>query len=478
MLFSMNGWSVKIRFTFAAMNKLPTICALATGGGISAIAVIRLSGSDAFRIGDKIFKGARGKLLSEQPGYTIHFGKLVHEGQTIDEVLVSVFRAPNSYTGEDTLEFSCHGSTYIQQAVLQALFASGAVHAKPGEFTLRAFLNGKLDLSQAEAVADLIASENRASHALALKQLRGGYSDEIKKLREELLQFAALVELELDFSTEDVEFADRSKLSDLVQRILEVINRLKNSYAFGNALKTGIPVAIAGRPNAGKSTLLNAILREEKAIVTPIAGTTRDAIEDEMVMDGIAFRFIDTAGLREGQDEVEKIGIERSYEKIKQSEIILFVFDASVSTPEEVLIDLNDIRANSEKDKLIIPVCNKTDLIADEQKIKFAAIPDIIFISATEKHGLEKLFQKLTEWVSKGYTLRDESIVTNARHAEALSKAAASLESVMQGMASSIPGDLLAMDIRAALDSLSDITGEVSSNEVLGAIFGKFCIGK
>lgn len=460
------------------MNLQSTICALATGGGMAAIAVIRLSGPDAFRIGDRLFRGAGGKLLAEQPGYTIHFGKLLHEGNTIDEVLVSVFRAPHSYTGEDTLEFSCHGSTYIQQAVLQALLASGAEAAKPGEFTLRAFLNGKMDLSQAEAVADLIASENRASHALALKQLRGGYSDEIKKLREELLQFAALVELELDFSTEDVEFADRSQLENLVLKIQKVINRLRDSFALGNALKNGIPVVIAGKPNAGKSTLLNCILNEEKAIVTSIAGTTRDAIEDELVMHGVAYRFIDTAGLREGQDEVERIGIERSMEKMKEAQIILYLFDASSMNEREVLFEIKAIREHVGSEKEIIPVANKTDLSKEFLINNFSSIPETVFISAKEKTGIENLLTRISKWAVQRKDAGEENIVTNARHAGALANASENLDCVLNGLASSIPGDLLAMDIRAALSSLSDITGEVSSDEVLGAIFGKFCIGK
>jgi tRNA modification GTPase len=393
-------------------------------------------------------------------------------------VLVSVFRQPHSYTGEDVLEFSCHGSPYIQQQVLQALFSAGAVSAEPGEFTLRAFLNGKMDLSQAEAVADLIAAENRASHALALKQLRGGYSDEIKKLRDELLQFAALVELELDFSTEDVEFANRSQLEILVGDILKVIQRLRDSFALGNALKNGIPVVIAGKPNAGKSTLLNCILNEEKAIVTSIAGTTRDAIEDELVMNGVAYRFIDTAGLREGQDEVERLGIERSREKIKEADIILYLFDASSMHEHEVISEIKTIRVYAGDEKEIIPVANKIDLSNEALINNFTAIPETVFISAQEKTGIEDLLSRISKWTDQRSHLGDENIVTNARHAEALANASVNLKRVLDGLTSSLPGDLLAIDIRAALSALSAITGEVSSDEVLGAIFGKFCIGK
>ena len=332
---------------------------------MSAIAVIRVSGKDAFVLCDRVFKGKKGKQLAHQKGYTIHFGEIQLDGNVIDEVLVSIFRGPHSYTGEDTLEISCHGSTFIQQEILSALYSTGIQPAKPGEFTLRSFLNGKMDLSQAEAVADLISSENRASHNLAIKQLRGGFSQEIAALRERLMNFAALIELELDFSTEDVEFADRSLLRNLVNYVIEVVHNLRDSYAMGNVLKQGIPVTIAGRPNAGKSTLLNALLNEERAIVSPIAGTTRDSIEDSIVIDGISFRFIDTAGLRDSDDEIENIGIERSYAKIKEAEIVLYLFDATTANQNQILEDLSVLREQNDDGKFIIPVGNKVDQLDD-----------------------------------------------------------------------------------------------------------------
>jgi tRNA modification GTPase len=368
-----------------------TICALATGGGMSAIAVIRVSGKDAFVLSDKVFKGKKGKHLANQKGYTIHFGEIHLNENVIDEVLVSVFRGPHSYTGEDTLEISCHGSTFIQQEILSALYSTGIQPAKPGEFTLRSFLNGKMDLSQAEAVADLISSENRASHNLAIKQLRGGFSQEIAALRERLMNFAALIELELDFSTEDVEFADRSLLRTLINYVIEVVHNLRDSYAMGNVLKQGIPVTIAGRPNAGKSTLLNALLNEERAIVSPIAGTTRDSIEDSIVIDGISFRFIDTAGLRDSDDEIENIGIERSYAKIKEAEIVLYLFDATTASQIQVLEDLSVLRKLNDAEKFIIPVGNKVDQLDDSASEIFNNLEGAAWISALEKDGIMEL---------------------------------------------------------------------------------------
>ncbi len=451
-----------------------TICALATGGGMSAIAVIRISGPEAFSIGDKLF---RGKIrLQEAAGNTIHFGKIVHDSQWLDEVLVSVFRAPHSYTGENTLEISCHGSPYIQQQILQALYAVGAQPASAGEFTLRAFLHGKIDLSQAEAVADLIASENQASHQLALRQLRGGYSEIIRGLRDELLRFAALIELELDFSTEDVEFADRKLLEVIVKDVIGVLSQLRDSYALGNVLKAGIPVTIAGRPNAGKSTLLNALLKEERAIVTPVAGTTRDTIEDEMVLHGVRFRFIDTAGLRHTTDEVEKLGIERSYDKIKQAEIVLYLFDVLHTSKEEVYHDLAEIRQLAGEQRLLIAVGNKADLLT--AKPVLAITEPLVWISAKTNQGLKELEDLLLQRINSGKGQKDEHLVTNARHFDAINRALISLEHVIAGLHNQLPGDLLAMDLRAALHDLSGIVGEVYSDDVLGAIFSKFCIGK
>lgn len=455
-----------------------TVCALATGGGMSAIAVIRVSGKDAFVLCDKVFKGKKAKKLAEQKGYTIHFGEIHLNGSVIDEVLVSVFRGPHSYTGEDTLEISCHGSTFIQQEILSTLYTTGIQPAKPGEFTLRSFLNGKMDLSQAEAVADLISSENRASHNLAIKQLRGGFSDEIAALRERLMNFAALIELELDFSNEDVEFADRSLLRSLVNYVIEVVHNLRDSYAMGNVLKQGIPVTIAGRPNAGKSTLLNALLNEERAIVSPIAGTTRDSIEDSIVIDGISFRFIDTAGLRDSDDEIENIGIERSYVKIKEAEIVLYLFDATTTNQVQILEDLSLLREQNDLGKFIIPVGNKVDLLDEDVDDIFNKLKGAAWISALKKDGIMELKTQLLSWVNSGLTGPSETIVTNARHVDALRRAEENLIDVRKGLDLHIPGDLLAIDIRSALSTLAEITGEVNNEDLLGHIFGKFCIGK
>ncbi len=444
---------------------------------MSAIAVIRVTGNDAITIVDCVFKAKSGKKLKDQKGYTIHFGEIIHNEGIIDEVLVSLFRGPHSYTGEDTLEISCHGSVFIQQAILQALYQAGASPAKAGEFTLRSFLNGKMDLSQAEAVADLIASENKSTHELALKQLRGGYSEKIKELRSSLMNFAALIELELDFSTEDVEFADRTQLKVLVDYIQEVIRKLLDSFSLGNAIKTGIPVTIAGKPNSGKSTLLNTLLQEDRAIVSDIEGTTRDTIEDEIVLKGYSFRFIDTAGLRATTDTIEHLGIERSYAKIKEADIVLYLFDARKDSPDEVNDQVKALEALMPSDKLLIPLGNKTDeLNEDAWQVKYSGVKSAIPISAKTGKGITLLEDALLNHVQS--LRQSDTLVTNARHADALSKASESLDKVLKGLALHIPGDLLSADIRDALDALSEITGEVTSDEVLGVIFGKFCIGK
>jgi tRNA modification GTPase len=454
-----------------------TIVAPATGSGISAVALIRLSGPEAFSIAESVFVSPLKKRISEQKGYRILFGKIVDDERMLDEVLVSIFRAPHSYTGEDVIEISCHGSPYVRQEILALLYRHGAVAASPGEFTLRAFLNGKMDLSQAEAVADLIASENQSSHELAMKQLRGAYSTRIKELRNSLMNFMALIELELDFSTEDVEFADRNHLRMLVSQINQVIEGLLQSFALGNAIKTGIPVTIVGKPNAGKSTLLNALVREERAIVSDIEGTTRDSIEDTLIIEGYSFRLIDTAGLRQTADIVENLGIERSYAKIREADIVLYLFDASVMEVTELTQELEKLNKQIHAESIVFAVGNKCDLSAAAgYEQKYAQVPYFIPVSARDGKGIQRLEEALVEHVKN--RRQSDTLVTNARHAEALRKALQSLQSVLRGLDLHIPGDLLAADIRDALSALSEITGEVSNDEVLGVIFGKFCIGK
>jgi tRNA modification GTPase len=452
-----------------------TIAALATHPGMAAIAVIRLCGPQAFEILNCIFRPFGGKSLLDAPGYSILFGKIHEKDRPVDEVLVSVFRGPHSYTGDDTLEISCHGSTYIQQEILQLLYRNGAEPALPGAFTLRAFLNGKMDLSQAEAVADLIASGNQTSHALAMQQLRGGFSQKIKKLREDLLNFLALIELELDFSTEDVEFADRHTLETLVKHILDVIDKLRSSYAMGNVLKNGVPVAIVGLPNAGKSTLLNALLNEERAIVSDIAGTTRDTIEDTVVIGGTGFRFIDTAGLRETNDTIERIGIERSRKSIREAALVLYVFEPEAWKTGIAQSELEKVRAAISDDAQVICVLNKCDLSAPSDLVHFPE--GTLIISAKDGIGLDALTQHLADFAQKGKN-ESEFLVSNARHYAALGKAAECLTEVLRGLELKISGDLLSRDLRDTLDALSQITGTVDNEEVLGAIFGKFCIGK
>ena len=457
------------------MNQNTTIAALATNPGMAAIAVIRISGPSAFEAVGKVFQPYGRKKLETAEGYTILFGKMQENGRKIDEVLVSIFRGPHSYTGEDTLEISCHGSVYVQQELLQLLYRNGAEPAKAGEFTLRAFMNGKLDLSQAEAVADLISAGNQTAHALAMQQLRGGFGDEIRKLRTELLNFMALIELELDFSTEDVEFADRGLLETLVKHIHGVVNRLKESYAMGNVLKNGIPVTIAGKPNAGKSTLLNALLNEERAIVSDIAGTTRDTIEDVLVLDGMAFRFIDTAGLRKTDDVVENIGIERSFKSIREASIVLYLFDYESFEKGEVNHQLKQIQDEANANTLVIPVMNKADKLDSIPK----NLPEsTLVLSALNKTGLDDLTNLLVQYAHYGKPDGKEVVVTNARHYHALNESSLCLDQVLRGLELRLPGDLLSVDIRDALDALSAITGEVTNEEVLGTIFGKFCIGK
>lgn len=456
------------------------IIALATPSGAGAIAVIRISGKDAITICDAHFKSVSGKKLINQATHTIHLGHIVKDDKDLDEVLVSVFKSPNSYTGENVIEISCHGSPYIQQEIIQLFLRQGCRVANPGEFTLRAFLNGKLDLSQAEAVADLIASDNEASHQIAMQQMRGGFSNEIKSLRDELLNFASLIELELDFAEEDVEFADRDQFRDLIQRIVKVLKHLIDSFAIGNVIKNGIPVAIVGEPNVGKSTLLNALLNEEKAIVSDIAGTTRDAIEDELNIGGVGFRFIDTAGIRETEDVVESIGIKKTFEKITQSQVVIYLFDASLVTSDNIDAINVEIRSIQNKfpDKPLVVVANKIDK-ADKDVIEPGFKYDnLLLLSAKNNIGVEALKDTLLQFVNTGALRNNETIITNSRHYDALLKALEEIQKVQSGMDMNLSGDLLAIDIRQALYHFGEITGEITSDDLLGNIFANFCIGK
>ncbi|NJB70254.1 tRNA modification GTPase [Saonia flava] len=460
-----------------------TIVALATPSGAGAIAVIRISGEKAIDLTAPLFKSVRGKNLRKQKSHTIHLGHVVDDGKTMDEVLLSLFKGPNSYTGENVVEISCHGSPYIQQEIIQLLIRKGCRMANPGEFTLRAFLNGKLDLSQAEAVADLIASDNEASHQIAMQQMRGGFSNEIKKLREELLNFASLIELELDFAEEDVEFADRTQFKNLLKRIQEVLKKLIDSFAVGNVIKNGIPVAIIGEPNVGKSTLLNALLNEERAIVSEIAGTTRDTIEDEISIGGIGFRFIDTAGIRETKDVVESIGIKKTFEKIEQAQVVIYLFEADVISNDNeksqaIQIEIGKLKNKYPRKPLLI-IANKVDLLS-EKELNFikTSIENIHLLSAKSGLGVDELKNKLLSFVNTGALRNNETIVTNSRHYNSLLKALKEVEKVLFGLDEDVPGDLLAIDIRQALYHFGEITGEISNDDLLGNIFANFCIGK
>lgn len=456
-----------------------TITALATPHGSGAIAVIRMSGKNTFKIIDELFfnKSFQSKKIAEQNGYTIHFGVIAEGDIVIDEVLVSVFKNPHSYTGEDSVEISCHGSPYIQQQILQLLLKHGARMANPGEFTLRAFLNGKFDLSQAEAVADLIASNSGLSHQVAMQQMRGGFSNKIKILRDHLVNFASLIELELDFSEEDVEFADRTDLKKLVHSIIGIIEKLVKSFEVGNVIKNGIPVAIVGKPNAGKSTLLNVLLEDDRAIVSDIPGTTRDTIEDEMSIDGVLFRFIDTAGIRTTTDVIEQIGVNKAFDAIKKSAIVIYLFDPHEISSGDLKLEIDLIKEHIGTSQLVI-VANKIDTenLADLKK-EFAAY-DVIYISAKEHINIEELKQKLVGLFDARTVNTTETIVTNARHVESLKRANTALQKVITGLDSNIAGDLLAVEIRYALDELGSITGEVTNEDLLDSIFTRFCIGK
>ena len=457
-----------------------TIVALATPSGVGAIAVIRLSGENAITIVDTFFKSVkREKSLKKQKTHTVHLGHIINNDIIIDEVLVSIFKNPNSYTGENVVEISCHGSSFIQQEIIQLFLQNGCRMADNGEFTMRAFLNGKMDLSQAEAVADVIASNSAASHQMAIQQMRGGITNELKELRVQLLDFAALIELELDFSGEDVEFADRTKFKELVAKITFVLKRLIDSFSFGNAMKNGIPVAIIGEPNVGKSTLLNTLLNEEKAIVSDIAGTTRDAIEDEMIIEGVAFRFIDTAGIRETKDVVESIGIQKAYEKAENAQLIIFIIDSRVERKEKRKEEIEAIKKRFPNKRLLI-IANKIDLISvDEANTLNSEINDLILLSAKNKTGITALKNELTSLVNIGALSNNETIVTNSRHFEALNNALIAITSVQQGIDLEIGTDLFSIDIRECLRHLGNITGEYDvDKDILGHIFGNFCIGK
>lgn len=455
-----------------------TICALSTPSGSGAIGVIRLSGTDAISICNEVFQG---KNLEEQKGQSLHFGQITFQGEVLDEVLVSVFKGPHSYTGEDVVEISCHGSSYILSKVMEVLLDKGANLAKPGEFTQRAFMNGKMDLAQAEAVGDLIASESKASHDIALNQMRGGFSKKIAELRHELIQFTSLIELELDFVEEDVEFADRDDLKALVNKLLDMIQRLIDSFSTGNVLKNGLPVAIVGQPNVGKSTLLNALLNEEKAIVSDIAGTTRDSIEDTVNIGGITFRFIDTAGIRETEDVVENIGIQRTFQMVEKASLVLYLVDGAKDSASDISEGIAAIRSKWEgEEKQLLVLANKIDTGSHKAiEAKFSGAEEVIYISALQQQGLEDLTARLSVIAQQKMQSGNEVIVSNARHHQALKQAGEALLRVKEGLATNITGDFLAMDIRQALHFLGEITGTIEiDRDILGNIFSQFCIGK
>ena len=452
-----------------------TIIALATPNGKGAISVIRISGSNAIASTEKLFKSKNNKVLSQQSSHTVHLGYLLKNENELDEVLITLFKGPHSYTGEDTIEISCHGSSYIQKEIIDLFIENGVRVANPGEFTLRAFINGKMDLTQAEAVADLIASENKGSHNLAMQQMKSGFSNDLKKLRGELLHFSSMIELELDFSQEDVEFAEREEFRKLTNTIKSELKTLIDSFQSGNVLKNGISVAIAGKPNAGKSSLLNTLLNEEKAIVSDIPGTTRDSIEDSLVINGINFRFTDTAGLRDTNDVIESKGIEKTKEKINNAKILLYLFDINDTDINEIKSSLKTFKR---KDLSILLVRNKIDLKIQNKKL-FNDLNqfELIEISATEKKSVKKLKKRLIREVDvlNPYT---DTIVSNSRHYEALIKALKAIEEVNKGLKNNLSGDLLSVDIKRSVEFLAEITGDITNDDVLGNIFANFCIGK
>jgi len=450
------------------------IIALATAPGIGAIAILRISGPQAIQIVSKKFRPYGKKELLAAKSHTVHLGHIVDGESVLDKVLVTLFKDPRSYTGENVAEISCHGSPYIQQQIIQLFLANGCRMATPGEFTLRAFLNGKMDLSQAEAVADLISSDSEASHRMAIQQMRGGFSNEIQSLREQLVNFASLIELELDFSQEDVEFADRSQFQQLLDKITEVLERLIDSFAIGNVIKNGIPVAIVGKPNVGKSTLLNALLNEDRAIVSDIAGTTRDTVEDQISIGGINFRFIDTAGIRETKNEIEKIGIERSFEKVEQASLVLYLIDANDH-------NLTEVKQLQEKfpTKKILVILNKMDTVRTSQlKFLTETYPKAVSVSAKEREGIEALKEHLLRLTTSGELGKNDTVVSNGRHYDALLKALEAIQKVKEAMVDGLASDLMSIDIREALHHLGEITGSVTTDDLLGNIFSNFCIGK
>ena len=459
------------------IDQKETICALATPQGIGAIAMIRLSGPEAIAISQKIFS----RDLSKVESHKAVFGKIEADEEIVDEVVLVLYRNPHSFTGEDSVEITCHASPFIQQEILRLLSENGAILAREGEFSMRAYLNGKMDLSQAEAIADIIASESAAAHRMAMHQMRGGYSEKINALREELINFASLIELELDFAEEDVEFADRTQLNELLARVLKMIQDLAGSFRIGNVIKNGVPVAIVGEPNVGKSTLLNALLNEDRAIVSDIAGTTRDTIEDNLIIEGIQFRFIDTAGIRETSDQIESMGIERTLSKVKDASIILCMVNIAKENKEEIEAEIANISKRMVAGQKLIIVANKIDQASKSDLEKVSAIRDryqVVELSAREGQGMDELRRDLLAYVKEDPAASQQIIVSNARHYQALKRAEESLLAVKEGLENGISSDLVAMDIRQGIYHLGEITGQISTDDLLGNIFSKFCIGK
>lgn len=458
-------------------RKTDTICAISTPQGVGGIAVIRISGSDTKTVCNKVLLSAKGnKVVDSFAPNSAHFCCFYDGDKLIDEVVATYFENPRSYTGEDCIEISCHGSLYVQQRVMETLVAAGARLAEPGEFTMRGFINGKFDLSQAEAVADLIDSKSEASHSLAIHQLRGGFSKSIADLREKFVNLASLMELELDFSDEDVEFADRSDLMNLLNEIETQVTGLTNSFRLGNAVKNGVPVAIVGKPNVGKSTLLNALLNEDRAIVSDIPGTTRDTIEDAISIEGILFRFIDTAGIRNSDNEIENYGIERTYKAAEKASVILYMADIASRNADDLFAEIDSFKKEANVgDKQFIVVANKSDLLDKDKSVELN--DDIVLISAKEKDNINAITKRLVDSVKGGRQIND-TLLSNARHYEAFLHILEAVTAVRNGIESALPGDLIMVDIRQALYYLGLITGQVSSDEILGTIFGRFCIGK